>query len=139
MNRFLFAAAFAGLALMMGASFAIAQVQKGKTRPLETKMWMRAVNQPQCSNLAKMLKEGPADDKAWETVIQNAQMLNEAGHVLMADSRCPDARWADASKMLRDGSEVVLKAAAAKNVEEARTGLQSVLGACKTCHGAHKK
>ena len=117
-----------------------AQIQKGKTRPLETKMWMKAVNGPQCSNLAKLLKAGPADDKQWAEVMMNAEMLNEAGHVLMADGRCPDKVWADAAKQLREGSEAVLKAAETQNTAEALSALNnSVLAACKSCHGVHRK
>ena len=117
-----------------------AQIQKGKTRPLETKMWMKAVNGPQCSNLAKLLKAGPADDKQWAEVMMNAEMLNEAGHVLMADGRCPDKVWADAAKQLHEGSEAVLKAAETQNTAEALSALNnSVLAACKSCHGVHRK
>jgi cytochrome c556 len=117
-----------------------AQIQKGKTRPLETKTWMKTVNGPQCTALAKVLKEGPADDAAWTSVTGYAQMLNEAGHVLMADSRCPDKVWADATQQLREGSEAILQAASAKNTEMARKALnESVLAACKACHTVHRK
>ena len=128
------------VALTVFAAAITAQVQKGKTQPLETKTWMKNVNGPQCSNLAKLLKAGPADDKQWADVVMNAQMLNEAGYVLMADGRCPDKVWADATKMLKDGSAAILKAAESKNTAEAMTALNnSVLAACKSCHGAHRK
>jgi len=134
---FLCTAATSALLLIWGASGS-AQIKQGKTRPLETKMWMKGVNGPHCSALKKVLDAGPADDEAWAAAKMHAQLLNEAGHVLMADGRCPDAVWADASKQLREGSDAVLKAIEAKNVADARSSFQGVLGACKTCHGAHK-
>lgn len=132
--------ALAGLALITGGWQLTGQVAKGKTRPLETKTWMKTVNGPHCSTLAKMLKAGPADDKEWDEVKTHAQMLSEAGHVLMADGRCPDKVWADASKQLQEGGAAVAKAAESKSVEEARTALNnSVLAACKGCHSAHRQ
>lgn len=115
------------------------QVSKGKTRPLETKVWMKTVNGPHCSTVAKMLKAGPADDKEWGDVVTHAQMLSESGHVLMADGRCPDKVWADAAKQLQDGGAALAAAAASKNVDEARAALNnSVLVSCKSCHSVHR-
>ena len=126
-----------GALLVLGVSVS-AQVKQGKTRPLETKLWMKGVNGPHCSALKKILDADPADAEAWLVAAQHAQILNEAGHVLMADGRCPDAVWANASKQLREGSDSVLKAIEARNVTEARASFGNVLGACKTCHTAHK-
>jgi len=123
--------------LLAGGAFA--QIKKGKARPLETKIWMRNVNGPFCTDLGKLLKEGPADDKAWAKATEDAQLLSEAGHVLMADGRCPDAVWADAAKQLREGSEAVLKALEAKDAADARNQFAKVTGACKACHSAHRK
>lgn len=117
----------------------VGQVSKGKSRPLETKIWMKTVNGPHCSTVAKMLKAGPADDKEWDEVKTHAQMLSESGHVLMADGRCPDKVWADAAKQLQDGGAALAAAAASKNVDEARTALNnSVLASCKGCHSTHR-
>lgn len=131
----------AAAALLVAAASVqlVGQVAKGKTRPLETKIWMKSVNGPFCTNLGKILKAGPADDKAWADVVLNAQMLSEAGHVLMADGRCPDKAWAEASQKLRDGADAVLKAAASKNTEEAMNHFNnSVLASCKGCHSVHR-
>jgi cytochrome c556 len=115
------------------------QVSKGKTRPLQTKTWMKTVNGPHCSTAAKMLKAGPADDKEWADLVTHGQMLSESGFVLMADSRCPDKAWADASKQLQDGGAALATAAAAKNVDDARAALNnSVLASCKGCHSVHR-
>jgi hypothetical protein len=139
MTRSLFACGLAGLLLVFVAVKGAAQIKQGKTRPLETKVWMRNVNGPQCSALGKLLKAGPADDKAWEEVAQHAEMLNEASYVLMADGRCPDAAWANGSKELKEATDAMLKSIAAKDTAAAQADFQKVLGACKTCHTAHKK
>ncbi|MCC6540481.1 MAG: hypothetical protein IT162_23235 [Bryobacterales bacterium] len=137
MNRKWMAVAVAALAVS-GWQLA-AQVSKGKTRALETKTWMKTVNGPHCSAAAKMLKGAPADDKEWSDLVTHGQMLSEAGHVLMADGRCPDKAWADASKQLQDGGAALAAAAAAKNVDEAKAALNnSVLASCKGCHSVHR-
>ena len=129
----------AALGLVLFAGLTVAQVQKGKTRPLETKVWMKTVNGPHCSAIGKMLKAGITDDKQWEEAKVHAEMLNEAGHVLMADGRCPDAAWADGAKQLRENSDALLKDIAAKDATAGQADFQKLLGACKTCHAAHKK
>ena len=53
------------------------QVQQGKTRKAATKYLMRGVMKPHCSDLGKLLKAGPADDKAWDTAACHASCLNE--------------------------------------------------------------
>jgi len=125
--------------LALTSVVAWSQVKKGKVRPLETKTWMKTVNGPHCSALAKMMKAGPADDKEWEAAATHAQMLSESGHVLMADGRCPDAIWAEASKTLQDASGDMSKAVAAKNTADAQAAMGKILGSCKSCHAAHKK
>lgn len=132
-------AVLAAFAVVAGVWQAAAQVSKGKTRPLETKVWMKTVNGPHCSTVAKMLKGGPADDKEWDEVKTHAEMLSESGFVLMADGRCPDKVWAEAAKQLQDGGAALAKAAEAKNLDEARSALSnSVLASCKGCHSAHR-
>ena len=117
----------------------VAQVEKGKTRPAATKYLMRGISQQHCAALAKLLNEGPADDKAWDTAACHASCLNELGHVLMEDGRCPDADWANAAKTLREGSAAVLEAVNKKDIEGARAAFKSMTGACASCHKAHKK
>lgn len=127
------------MVLVAVSGILVGQVQKGKSRPLETKTWMKAVNGPHCSTLAKQLKAGISDDAGWAEAKVHAQMLAESGHVLMADGRCPDTTWANASKDLREGAEATLKAIDAKNAAQANTEFAKVLGSCKGCHTAHKK
>jgi hypothetical protein len=137
---------FCGFAVVISATIVLmsvqssAQVKKGKERVLQTKNWMAGVNLPHCSALGKMLKEGLSDDKAWSEAVQHAEVLNESGHVLMADSRCPDKVWADAATQLRDGSAAMLKALNARSSSDAKAAFDGqVLKSCSGCHEKHKK
>jgi hypothetical protein len=116
-----------------------AQVKKGKSQPLLTKSWMSGINGPHCKRLKEILDAGPSDEKAWSEAAMHAEILNEASHVLMADGRCPDKVWADASTQLREGSAQVLTAVHAKNTDEARSAFGVLVGSCGSCHKAHKK
>jgi cytochrome c556 len=117
----------------------LAQVEKGKTRPAATKYLMRGISQQHCAALGKLLKDGPADDKAWDTAACHASCLNELGHLLMDDGRCPDATWANAAKTLREQSAAVLEAAQKKDLDGARGAFEKLTGACAACHKAHRK
>ncbi|MEK6233135.1 MAG: hypothetical protein N2C14_00330, partial [Planctomycetales bacterium] len=81
------------------------KVTKGDTRPLQTKTLMNHLIKPHCSAIGKGLK---ADEIDWEALQINAELLNESGHILMADKRCPDGDWAKASKTLSGCSDVLL-------------------------------
>lgn len=129
--------AVAGVLFIAGQSSA--QVKKGKTRPALTKQLMSGLIQPNCAALGAALKgTGPADDKGWDAAATNAALLNESGHALMADGRCPDATWAGASKTLQDCSAVVLEKVQAKDAAAAREAFGALTKSCATCHQAHK-
>lgn len=116
-----------------------AQVTKGKTRPLTTKQMMGGLIKPNCAGIGEGLKEAPKDDKAWDDLATKAALLNEAGHILMDDGRCPDATWADAAKALREGSAAVLAKIAEKDAAGAKTEFDNMTKSCGACHKAHKK
>lgn len=117
----------------------VAQVTKGKERPLTTKQWMQAVHKVHCGAIKEDLDKGPADDAAWEKLALHAAMMNESAHVLMADGRCPDAVWAEACKTLDEGSSAVLAAIAAKDAEAGKAAFGAMTASCGACHRAHKK
>lgn len=100
---------------------------------------MAGINGPQCKALGNALKDAGPTEEGWDSVVMHAALLNEAGHILMQDKRCPDKVWKDACTALREGAAKVAEAAKTKNLEEARSGFQSVTGACGACHKAHKK
>ena len=117
----------------------IGQVKKGTTRPLLTKQLMGGLVGSNCGALGKGLKAGPADDKTWEGLSRNAALLNEASYVLMADGRCPDADWANASTMLLEESQEVLNCIDARDAEAARAAFGAMTKSCGACHSKHKK
>ena len=116
-----------------------AQVKKGKTRLAQTKQLMSGLVQPQCAAVGKGTKEAPTDDKAWASLATSAALLNEAGHLLMDDGRCPDADWANAAKVLRESSAAVLAKVEAKDAAGAATEFKKLTESCGACHKAHKK
>jgi len=123
-------------ALSMAAT---AQIKKGKSRPLTTKQLMSALVKPQCSELATGVKTAPTDDKGWAELATKAALLNEASHVLMADGRCPDKAWADATKALGEGTANVLAKIEAKDAAGAQAAMAAVTKSCGACHSVHKK
>lgn len=135
---FVLAAAVCSTVLMLEP--VTAQVKKGKTRVAQTKYLMRGVVQSNCAGLGKLLKgDGPGDDKAWDTAACHASCLNEMGHSLMADGRCPDKTWKESCDTLKKCSEVVLKAVEAKDAAKASSAFKQLTTACASCHKAHKK
>lgn len=128
------------LGIVILGTTASAQVKQGKTRPAETKYLMRGIVQPNCAGLGKLLKaSGPADEKAWDTAICHAACLNEVGHLLMADGRCPDGTWAGASKTLQKESADVLEACKKQDLKAASAAFKKMTQSCAACHKAHKK
>jgi cytochrome c556 len=126
------------LAVLFAAE-GVAQVKKGKSRPLTTKQMMGGHIGPTCTALGKELQAGPADDKAWEAAATKAALLNESGYTLMDDGRCPDAVWAEACKKLQDSSHALLAKVEAKDMSGAREAFTTLTASCKSCHTAHKK
>lgn len=118
---------------------ASAQVKKGKTRPALTKQIMSGLVQPNCAALGKGVKEAPADDKAWAALATNAALLNEVSYLLMDDGRCPDGDWANAAKVLREGSASLLAKIEAKDAAGAAEQFKALTQSCAACHKAHKK
>lgn len=116
-----------------------AQVKKGKTRPLTTKQLMSGLVKPNCGGIGEGLKEAPANDEAWEALATKAALLNEASYTLMDDGRCPDGTWADAAKVLREGSAALLAKLEAKDHAGAKEELGNMTKSCGACHKAHKK
>ena len=100
---------------------------------------MGGLVRPNCAALGKGTKTAPADDKAWSALATNAALLSEASYILMADGRCPDAVWANASKTLRTASAEALEKIGAKDAEGTAAAFKKVTQSCGACHKAHKK
>ena len=139
-NVFAVAVAVAAVGLVLLDQHSAEAQKKGKSRAAQTKYLMQGINQPNCAGLAKSLgKDGSIEDKAWETAVQQASLLNEMGYLLMDDGRCPSGDWAGACKTLKESSAAVLTAAEDKDADAARAAFKTLTGACAKCHKAHKK
>ncbi len=99
---------------------------------------MNGIHKVHCTALKKALDAGPSDDEAWEKVAIHAAMMNESGHVLMQNKRCPDGVWAGACGTLREGSANVSAAAKKKDLDGAKAAFKAMTGACSACHKKHK-
>ncbi|MBQ16560.1 MAG: hypothetical protein CMJ65_05495 [Planctomycetaceae bacterium] len=122
--------AIAVLALQYGT---VSAQKKGKTRSATTKQLMGGLVAAQCGALSKALK---AKDIKKATIA--AALLNESGHILMADGRCPSGDWAKGAKTLQGCSVVVLAKLKAGDVAGASGAFKALTGGCATCHKAHK-
>lgn len=122
------------------ANVSLAQkAEDGPPRVAPVRFLMSGINNPNCAAIAELLKEeGPKDDKSWEQVAVHASVLNEAGHLLMQNNRCPDKIWADATGQLRNGAAAVYDAAMKKDLAAAREAFKTTTASCGACHAAHK-
>ena len=124
----------AGFALSFES--ASAQITKGKTRAATTKQLMKGLVAANCGALGKALK---AEETDWDEIALRAALLNEGGHLLMADGRCPDGEWAEGAKTVQKCSVVILKKVEAKDKEGVQSAFKALTsGGCATCHKAHK-
>ena len=136
-KRTLTVAILAVACLMSG--IALAQIKQGKTRLIKTKQLMKGLIAVNCGAIGEGLKAGPTDDKDWADLATRAALLNEASYNLMDDGRCPDGTWADADKMLREGSAALVAKLEAKDAAGSQEAFTAMTQACATCHKAHKK
>ncbi len=110
--------------------------KKEKKRIATTKQLMKGIVGPNCGALGKALKADSAD---WDEIALRTALLNEAGHVLMADGRCPDGEWAKAAKAIQQNSKELDAAVKDKNLEAAKKAFGALTkGGCAVCHKAHK-
>ncbi len=123
------------LVFCVAANPVVGKVTKGESRPLKTKTLMGAVVKAHCGAIGKGLK---ADEVDWDALHASAELLNESGHILMADGRCPDKAWADASKTLQVCSDVLVKKIEAKDAEGAQGAFGAMTKSCGACHSVHK-
>lgn len=125
----------AGMALF--SADAQAQKTKGKTRAALTKQLMKGIVGSNCGELKKALD---ADLPNWDDIALRAALLNESGHFLMDDGRCPDGDWANAAKALQGQSAAILAAAEKMDARAAKDAFGKLTSeACAVCHKAHKK
>lgn len=121
----------------VGLLFDSASAQKkGKTREATTHQLMKGFVSVNCGALGKALKAEKTD---WDEIALRAALLNEAGHILMADGRCPDGDWAKGAKTVQGCSKVLLAKVEEKDLEGAKSAFGALTkGGCAVCHKAHR-
>lgn len=141
MKKFGWVAAVCAVALVMTFAAQKATSQKAEDeRAAEVKHLMKAISESNMKRLVGAVKgEEPDSDEKWERIEASAAILNELGHLLMQNGRCPDATWAEATVKLRAGSAAAVKAAKAKDFAALRLTIPAIGGGCKQCHDAHRE
>ena len=129
-----------GASLLVGGFVIVEQVEaqktKGKSRAASTKHLMVGLVASNCGALKKDLD---ATDINWNNITLHAALLNEAGHLLMDDGRCPDSEWAKAAKALQTHSAAVLVASTKDDVASAKAAFTELTAqSCAICHAVHK-
>lgn len=112
--------------------------KKGKHRPLTSSQLMAGLVKPQLVVLQEGLKKAPADEDAWKKLAAAAALLNESGHIMMADERCPDEVWKQACRIMEEGTQKTLKLIEKKDAEGALESIGGITASCKHCHTEHK-
>lgn len=122
--------------LLLGSA-ADKKEKKEKKRVANSHQLMEGFVGPNCSALSKALKAEKID---WKEVSLRAAMLNEGGHCLMDDGRCPDAEWKKGATTVQKCSAVILDLAKKKDLSGAQDAFKVLTAqGCKTCHAKHKK
>ena len=129
--------------LALAAVFTAAAVAQTPTyqQVATPKQIMAAVQKPAMDALAAMRKAGgPMDDKEWAVAQQNAAVLAETAQLLQLGTRPLDQDvWIKSSQRLLAGAAVSVQAAEAKDLKTWETSLNSMGGACRSCHNVHRK
>lgn len=103
----------------------------------ETKLLMEGLADPNARALGKLLSAKPKDAEAWAFARGQALLLAETGNLLlMRPPRAPAGQdaWERHAADLRAGATALARAAAAKDLPQARAALAGVANACNRCH-----
>jgi len=112
--------------------------KKGKSRPLTTSQLMAGLVKPQLVVLQDGLKTAPKDAAAWKKLATAAALLNESGHIMMADDRCPDETWEEACRVMDEASKTTLNLIGKQDAAGALKSIGGITASCKHCHTAFK-
>ena len=113
--------------------------QKKEPRIARVSDIMSGIHKPAMKAVRSVSEKTPETDKDWEKVRLGAALLNESGHLLMQNKRCPDGVWAGSCADLRASTADLALAVEAKNLESARTAIDKIATSCKSCHAKHRE
>jgi hypothetical protein len=137
-----------GLVAFVGV-YAVAAPDDPKPEPVAAiKDIMNGVNNPQgglYGLIKETLKADAPTDKDWKLVGVRAVIMAEAGNLLMgltpprgADDAAGQLAWRKEAAAYRECAKGLRKAAALKNIEQARAAMDSIKQRCDACHEAHQ-
>lgn len=140
--RYWIAAASAALlaaALVVAVPRTANSQDEKKERVAEIADFMAGIHKPSMENVASIFQTPPKTDKEWAKVRRSAALLNESGHLLMQNDRCPDAVWAKACADLRAFTATYVEAATKKDLDGAKAACAKIAASCKSCHDQHRE
>jgi hypothetical protein len=101
---------------------------------------MQTIVQP--ASMAKQgaaREQGPQDDRAWRTVLNNSVVLQEAAQLVLIGGRAKDADgFVKAAKALQMSGATIQKAASEKDVAALQAAAGSLNGLCQNCHSTYR-
>jgi cytochrome c556 len=102
---------------------------------------MAGMQKPAMDALVAMNKAGgPKDDKEWAAAQTGAAVLAETAQLLLMGDRPKDQDvWVKSCQRLQAAASDSLKAAAARDLKAWQASLNSMGGACRSCHKVHRK
>jgi len=106
-----------------------------------TQQIMQGMIQTASNAIAEAAKDpGPADNRAWRTVMLQSLVLQESGQLLLMGSRVKDQDgWVKATLALTDAGAAAQKAAQAKDVAALQAASASANASCQGCHGVYRQ
>jgi len=101
---------------------------------------MQAMVQPSSTAIQAAAKDaGPADDRAWRAVVNNAIVMQESAQLLLIGNRAKDNDgWVKAAHAYQAAAADVQKAAAAKDLAALQTSATAINATCQGCHGTYR-
>lgn len=127
----------AALALTAGPAMS----QKSKFSPslepvADTHLLMEGLNQANFRGLERILKQKPTEADAWNFARGQALLIAETGNLLLLrpPRNSGEEPWMARATDLRDAASGLARAAANRDYERCKMGLQAVANVCNRCH-----
>jgi cytochrome c556 len=102
----------------------------------ETRLLMEGLTRANFQGLGRLLKDRPEGADAWAFARGQALLIGEAGNLLML--RPPRSggqeAWLGRSAELREAATRLARAAAARDYDRCRKGLDDLAAVCNRCH-----
>lgn len=81
----------------------------------------------------------PKTDEDWDKVRNSAATIQEAGNLLMMQSRArDDKKWMGLARRMSDAANIALKAAEKKDVAALFDSGATIYNACSACHATYR-